>query len=159
MFAVLFACVGMSGSETLVREALIATLLCGVCCTHSLQHVVRRLEHPNVCGYMGVCIAAPRFSLVYEFLEHGSLADRLHDTGLCGGLTMGGSFSLMDSGREDGGGGGGGGGGGAGDLFPLGHSALLKIAEDVAEGMRYLHQVMSVLLCIACICGSGRCCT
>lgn len=44
-----------------------------------IQHVVRKLKHRNICEYMGVCISAPHFSLIYEFLEHGTLRDRLRN--------------------------------------------------------------------------------
>lgn len=38
---------------------------------------MRALDHPNICRYRGVCIAWPHFSLVYDFLDNGNLADRL----------------------------------------------------------------------------------
>ena len=44
-----------------------------------LQKIVRELNHPNICGYRGVCVAAPRLSLVFEFLDNGTLGDRLRN--------------------------------------------------------------------------------
>lgn len=104
------------------------------------QHIVRRLKHPNICAYMGVCVAAPRFSLVYEYLEHGSLSERLRHVPGTSLPTTKSSPSSSDSDR---------GGDGGGNLLPLGTATLLRIGEDVAEGMRYLHQV-SILLKRAC---------
>ena len=44
-----------------------------------LQKIVRELNHPNICGYRGVCVAAPHLSLVFEFLDNGTLGDRLRN--------------------------------------------------------------------------------
>lgn len=40
---------------------------------------MRKLNHANICRYRGVCIASPRLSLLYEFLENGTLGDRLRN--------------------------------------------------------------------------------
>lgn len=111
------------------------------------QHIVRRLKHPNICAYMGVCIAAPWFSLVYEYLEHGSLSERLRRVPGAGLPTT--KRRSSPSSSESDGGKGDGGENGRRNLLPLGTAALLGIGEDVAEGMRYLHQV-SILLKRAC---------
>lgn len=44
-----------------------------------LQRIVRELNHPNICGYRGFCVAAPCLSLVFEFLDNGTLGDRLRN--------------------------------------------------------------------------------
>lgn len=40
---------------------------------------MRKLKHPNVCGYRGVCIARAHLSLVYDFIENGTLGDALRN--------------------------------------------------------------------------------
>lgn len=118
---------------------------------NSPQHVVRRLDHPHLCGYLGVCIAAPQFSLVYKFYEHGSLADRLRNKGTGNPSPLGaGAGKAAASGVCIGGSGGNGGSGTA--LAPLGSAELFTVGQDVAEGMRYLHQVRIPRACRSRFC-------
>ncbi|CAN0458207.1 unnamed protein product, partial [Discosporangium mesarthrocarpum] len=78
------------------------------------KEVVRGLKHPNICSYLGVCVDPPRFSLVYKFIDGGSLRDHLRRRS-----------------RRDG-------PGGRGGL--LGSVDLFRLGKETAEGMRYLHE-------------------
>ncbi|CAM9821039.1 unnamed protein product [Pylaiella littoralis] len=110
-------------------------------------HIVRKLRHPNVCGFRGVCTSSPplhHLSLVYDFLANGTLGDRLlRDAGGSGS----GSGCAAANGDGDGVGGGGGGadGGESGRRRrlqePLRSAGLVRIVKDVVDGMLYLHEV------------------
>lgn len=109
---------------------------------------MRKLKHPSICAYQGVSIAASRLSLVYEFLENGTLGDRLRGNhclrrsaangaprigangcGNASGVSAFGAAAERSSFRTP------------LVLPPLGDADLLRIAEDVVGGMRYLHEV------------------
>ena len=77
--------------------------------------ILRDIKHPRVVGLFGACFAPPRMALVMEFVRGGSLHEILH--------------------------GGGGGGGGDRDDGPrsVRHLAQLRVCEDVASAMEYLH--------------------
>ena len=136
------SCIPPDHDHPLIRFSTFLTQKLFTAFVFRAQHIVRRLKHPNICAYVGVCIAAPRFSLVYEYLEHGSLSERLrHVPGTSLSTTKQRSCpGSSDSDR---------GGAGGGDLSPLGTATLLRVGEDVAEGMHYLHQV-DILLKRAC---------
>lgn len=133
--------------------------------------MVRGLKHPHICEYLGACIKKSSFSLVYEYLGHGTLSDRLREksqrlrsrnSGICAVADprdVGGGSHISDAGiatSRDAHGGleasdvaahdqGEGTGGSLGHeqavLPPLDSRAISVIVRDVAEGMRYLHQV------------------
>lgn len=84
------------------------------------QHIVRKLRHPNVCGFRGVCVASPHHvSLVYDFLANGTLGDRLRDTGR--------NVGVGDEDRRR--------------PQRLRSAELVRIVKDVVDGMLYLHEV------------------
>ncbi|CAN0253614.1 unnamed protein product, partial [Ectocarpus sp. 13 AM-2016] len=105
-------------------------------------HIVSNLRHPNVCGFRGVSVSLPHhLSLVYNFLDNGTLGDRLRDTASSGGGSSGGSSSGHGC---DGGGIGGDGEWGSRSgrgREPLRSTDLLRIVTDVVNGMLYLHEL------------------
>ncbi|CAN0261442.1 unnamed protein product [Ectocarpus sp. 12 AP-2014] len=105
-------------------------------------HIVSNLRHPNVCGFRGVSVSLPHhLSLVYDFLDNGTLGDRLWDTGSSGGGSSGSSSAVHGCGV--------GGVGGEREWGsrrgrgsePLRSTDLLRIVTDVVNGMLYLHEV------------------
>ncbi|KAG5190485.1 putative serine/threonine protein kinase [Tribonema minus] len=80
--------------------------------------IVRRLRHRHVCRFYGAAVAPPLHCLVFEFIEGGNLAEYLR-------------------GGSSGGDGGGGDGGAAAAAEQ--HREALRLAEQIAEGMAYLH--------------------
>ncbi|CAM9161671.1 unnamed protein product [Ectocarpus sp. 6 AP-2014] len=106
-------------------------------------HIVSNLRHPNVCGFRGVSVSLPHhLSLVYDFLDNGTLGDRLRDTASSGGGSSGSCSSVHGC-------------GGGGDVGgerewgsrrgrgsePLRPTDLLRIVTDVVNGMLYLHEL------------------
>ncbi|CAM9115798.1 unnamed protein product [Hapterophycus canaliculatus] len=103
-------------------------------------HIVRKLRHPNVCGFRGACVASPnQLSLVYNFLENGTLGDRLSDTGGdgasaggdggVGGVTANGRGNDEESrSRRQ-------------PKKSLSTADLVAIVKDVVDGMIYLHEL------------------
>eukprot|EP00752_Nemacystus_decipiens_P008521 g7610.t1 len=83
-------------------------------------NIVRKLRHPNICHFRGVCVASPHHvSLVYDFLANGTLGDRLRDKG-------GNAAAAGDEMRRP---------------LPLRSAGLARIVKDVVDGMLYLHEL------------------
>eukprot|EP01101_Sappina_pedata_P006371 TRINITY_DN3144_c0_g1_i1.p1 TRINITY_DN3144_c0_g1~~TRINITY_DN3144_c0_g1_i1.p1 ORF type:complete len:526 (-),score=82.16 TRINITY_DN3144_c0_g1_i1:15-1592(-) len=72
---------GFRGTDVAVKKLLVGKI--------SQQHiaefvaevsVLRKLHHPNIVLYMGVCTHEPDLCIVYEYMSKGSLWDLLHNS-------------------------------------------------------------------------------